>query len=84
MGLQKLSQRTLALSDGIAAGRAYATFLEASTRPATSQARPEPNVEPIVKEAIIGGKLVRFSPALRQRLASLAADNRARKPGGAA
>jgi len=35
---QERSKATLALSDGIAAGKAYAAFLTAFTRPATKRA----------------------------------------------
>jgi hypothetical protein len=35
---QERSKRTLALNDGIAAGKAYAVFLMAYTRPATKGA----------------------------------------------
>jgi hypothetical protein len=52
--------------------------------PAPSQTRSEPNVEQIADGMTLRGEFIRFSPTLRLRFASLAAENRTRKRGGAA
>ena len=59
---------------------------QSDTKPsfAPSQARSEPNVEQIAEGMTLRDEFIRFSPVLRQRFASLAAENRTRKPGGAA
>jgi hypothetical protein len=46
--------------------------------------RSEPSVDQIADGITNHGKFLRFSPALRQKLAELAADIRTRKPGSAA